>query len=80
MPDARPGYGVPMTEHPQPGDPSAEHAEEQRVDRRADLLPEEEEAAGSEDPEAQAEAILEDSDARTADPEGTRHDSTQTPG
>lgn len=64
-----------MTEHPHPGDqPDAE-----RVDRRADLLPEEE-AAGSEDPEAQAEAILEDSDRRTEDPEGTRHDSTQTPG
>ena len=34
--------------------------------RAAELLPEEQ-AAGSDDPEAQAEAILEDSDAREAD-------------
>jgi hypothetical protein len=38
--------------------------EEERVARRAELLPEEE-AVGSEDPEAQATAILEDSEART---------------
>ena len=38
-----------------------------RVDRRAaDLLPEEQ-AAGSDDPQAQAEAILIDSDLREAD-------------
>ncbi|QIK65531.1 hypothetical protein G7072_03505 [Nocardioides sp. HDW12B] len=37
----------------------------ERVETRADLLPEEK-AAGSEDPEAQAEAILADSDERTA--------------
>jgi thiamine transport system ATP-binding protein len=40
--------------------------EDDRVQSRADLLPEEE-RAGSDDPEAQAEAILEDSDARTED-------------
>ena len=50
-----------------------------RVDARAHLLPEEIAAGGSDDPEAQAAAILEDSDARTADPEQTKHDSTQTP-
>jgi hypothetical protein len=55
-----------------------EPADEARVDRRADLLPEET-AAGSDDPERQAEAVLEDSDRRTEHPEETRHQSTQTP-
>ena len=50
-----------------------------RVETRAELLPEEE-AAGSADAEAQAEAILEESDERTQDPEGTRARSEQTPG
>lgn len=50
----------------------------ERAAERAELLPEEVEA-GSEDPRAQAEAILEESDERTDDPEGTRHESTQTP-
>ena len=54
--------------------PTHEH-----VTSRAELLPEEA-RAGSDDAEAQAEAILEDSEERTEDPEGTRHDSTQTPG
>jgi hypothetical protein len=45
---------------------AAEH--DPRVERRADLLPEEE-AAGSDDPEAQAAEILADSDARTEDRE-----------
>jgi hypothetical protein len=41
---------------------------DERVERRAaDLLPEEL-AAGSDDPQAQAEAILGDSDVREADP------------
>jgi len=52
---------------------------DERVDGRAELLPEER-SAGSEDPVDQAAAILEESDERTDDPEGTRHDSTQTPG
>jgi hypothetical protein len=44
--------------------------DEDRVDQRAaDLLPEEL-AAGSADPEAQAAAILEDSDERAAGPAG----------
>lgn len=38
---------------------------DQRVSTRAELLPEER-AAGSEDPEAQAEAILADSDERAS--------------
>lgn len=50
-----------------------------RVDSRAEQLPEEEQAGGADDPRAQAEAILEESDERTNDPEGTRRESTQTP-
>jgi hypothetical protein len=56
-----------------------ESADQERVAERAHLLPEEI-AAGSDDPERQAEVILEDSDRRTDQPEETRHDSTQTPG
>jgi hypothetical protein len=55
-----------------------EEAEAHRVHGRAELLPEEQ-AAGSDDPEAQAAEILEESDERTDDPEGTRAESTQTP-
>lgn len=55
-----------------------ESADEARIERRADLLPEER-AAGTEDAEAQAAAILEESDERTDHPEETRHESTQTP-
>lgn len=53
-------------------------AEEHRVAGRAHLLPEEI-AAGSADPEAQAEAILADSDDRTEDPDRTQQESTQSP-
>jgi hypothetical protein len=53
-------------------------AEEHRVAGRAHLLPEEI-AAGSDDPEAQAEAILSDSDQRTDDPVGTQQESKQSP-
>lgn len=49
-----------------------------RIDGRAELLPEEA-AAGSDDPEAQASAILAESDERTEHPEATRRESTQTP-
>ena len=51
----------------------------ERAETRAELLPEER-AAGSEVPLAQAEAVLEESDERTEDPERTRHESPQTPG
>jgi hypothetical protein len=54
--------------------------DQERIDRRAELLPEEEAAGGSDDPEAQAAAILEESDQRTDDPSGTRAESTQTLG
>ena len=53
--------------------------DEERIASRSELLPEEE-TAGSDDPEAQAEAILDESDERVDDPDGTRRDSTQTPG
>jgi hypothetical protein len=56
-----------------------ESADEARIESRADLLPEET-TAGSDDAEAQAEAILEESDERTDHPEKTRHESHQTPG
>lgn len=49
-----------------------------RTTTRAELLPEEE-RAGSDDPQAQAEAVLADSDERTDDPEGTRDESVQSP-
>ena len=55
-----------------------EQPDEERVEARADLLPEER-SAGSDDPELQAEIILEDSDRRTADPEQTKRESSQTP-
>jgi hypothetical protein len=48
-----------------------------RIAGRAGLLPEER-AAGSDDPEAQAAAILQESDERTAHPEQTGAASTQT--
>lgn len=56
----------------------SEEADESRVQRRAELLPEER-AAGSADPQLQAKLILEESDARVEDPERTRRESTQTP-
>ena len=56
----------------------SEPSDEDRIDRRADLLPEEL-AAGSDDPHDQARAILAESDERTEDPERTRHESSQTP-
>jgi hypothetical protein len=51
--------------------------DEARVASRAELLPEED-AAGSEDPQHQAEEILRESDERTAHPEETGEASTQT--
>ena len=56
----------------------SEPADEERVQRRAELLPEEL-AAGSDAPQQQAEAILEESDERTERPEETQRDSVQSP-
>ena len=55
-----------------------ETPDDDRIESRGHLLPEEV-AAGSDDPERQAEIILEDSDERTAEPEQTKHRSVQTP-
>jgi hypothetical protein len=70
-----------MSEHPdeQSQEQSREQSDQQdRVDSRAELLPEEQ-AAGSENPHEQAEAILAESDERTADPAGTQQASVQSP-
>lgn len=56
----------------------SERPDEHDVDERAVLLPEEL-AVGSDDPTAQARAILEESQERTEAPDLTRHESTQTP-
>lgn len=53
--------------------------DEERIEDRAHLLPEEE-AAGSDDPHDQAEEILRESDERTEHPEETGEESTQTSG
>jgi hypothetical protein len=55
-----------------------ERPDHERVVERSHLLPEEA-AAGSEDPQRQAETILEDSDRRTEQPEQTKQESVQTP-
>ena len=53
-------------------------ADEHRVEGRSQLLPEEL-AAGSDDPRAQAEAILAESEERTEHPEETQRESVQSP-
>ena len=55
-----------------------ETEDDDNVGSRAELLPEEQ-AVGSDDPDAQARAILAESEERTERPEETRRDSTQTP-
>ena len=55
-----------------------EPADAERIAERAHLLPEEI-AAGSDNPEQQAEAILAESDRRTDEPETTRDESPQSP-
>ena len=52
--------------------------EDPRIETRAHLLNAEKDA-GSDDPALQARIILEDSDERMADPEGTKERSSQTP-
>lgn len=56
---------------------TGDHHDDDRVDSRADLLPEEA-AVGSDDPHAQAEVILQESQERTDDPEATGAASEQT--
>jgi hypothetical protein len=69
-----------MTQHPdETADVSADETrDDQRVETRSELLPEEQ-AAGSDNPHDQAEAILAESDERTSYPEESREESTQTP-
>ena len=58
-----------------------QHDEDRDHDRaasRAGSVPEES-AAGADDPQRQAEAVLADSDERVDDPAGTQEESTQTP-
>ncbi|HJQ07697.1 MAG TPA: hypothetical protein VJ872_19755 [Nocardioides sp.] len=71
-----------MTPTPhEPTDPTDQDPrDEERASTRAENLLPEEEHAGSDDRDAQAEAILEESDERVEDPEETRRDSSQTPG
>ena len=63
-----------MTDNP--GTDRDEVQGDERVAERAHLLPEEI-AAGSDDPTAQAEQILSESDDRTDDPERTQQESPQ---
>ena len=73
-----------MTQQPDetavpPGAEKADEArEDERVETRSELLPEEQ-VAGSDNPHDQAEAILAESDERAAHPEESREESTQTP-
>ena len=55
----------------------SEPTNEDHIDSRANLLPEEE-VVGSDDAEAQAQIILEESLDRTDHPEETRRESSQT--
>lgn len=64
---------------PTPGPEHDEQRDHDRAASRADSVPEES-AAGAEDPQRQAEAVLADSDERVEDPAGTQAESTQTPG
>jgi hypothetical protein len=67
------GYGAPMADRP---DDDQLHGDDERVSSRAELLPEEE-AAGSDDPDAQAAAILGESEQRVLDRDaspGTHHE------
>ncbi len=70
-----------MSENPDTTDqPSgdADTVDQDTVNERAHLLPEEL-AAGSDDPQLQAEIILQESAERTLDVEGTQESSTQVP-
>jgi len=69
-----------MTQQPdETAVPTGDEArDDERVETRSELLPEEQ-AAGSDNPHDQAEAILAESDERTAHPEESRERSIQTP-
>ena len=60
-----------MTTQKEPSPEARDGVTHENIETRAQLLPEEKAAGGSEDPEAQAEAILAESEERTvhADPD-----------
>jgi hypothetical protein len=60
-----------MTTQKEPSPEARGNVTDENIESRAQLLPEEQAAGGSEDPEAQAEAILAESEERTvhADPD-----------
>jgi hypothetical protein len=71
MTESQPAANAASDDRPEP--------DADRVEHRADALLPEEQVAGSDDPELQAEAILADSDERTEHPERTARASEQTP-
>jgi hypothetical protein len=60
-----------MTTQKEPSPEARNNVTDENIETRAQLLPEEQAAGGSDDPEAQAEAILAESEERTvhADPD-----------
>ena len=58
-----------MSTHNEPSAEARANVTEENVETRAQLLPEEQAAGGSDDPEKQAEAILAESEERTVHPD-----------
>jgi hypothetical protein len=58
-----------MTTHKEPSPEARSNVTPENVETRAQLLPEERSAGGSEDPERQAEVILAESEERTVHPD-----------
>ena len=58
-----------MSTHNEPSAQARANVTEENVETRAQLLPEEQAAGGSDDPEKQAEAILAESEERTVHPD-----------
>ena len=58
-----------MTTQKDPSPEAEANVTDENIETRAQLLPEEQSAGGSEDPEAQAEAILAESEERTIHPD-----------
>ena len=58
-----------MTTQKDPSPEARDGVTDENIETRAHLLPEEQAAGGSEDPEAQAEAILAESEERTIHPD-----------
>ena len=58
-----------MTTHKEPSPEARANVTPENVETRAQLLPEEQSAGGSDDPERQAEVILAESEERTVHPD-----------